>query len=48
MNRIAAKYDPRAERLLGDFPLASSHVSPINTARNLARASGPAETRKEA
>jgi hypothetical protein len=31
-----------------NFPQAFSHVSPIKTAKNQARASGPAETRKEA
>jgi GH15 family glucan-1,4-alpha-glucosidase len=43
---LAEQYDPRAERLPGNSPRALSHVSPINTARKLARASGPAETRK--
>jgi hypothetical protein len=32
----------------GQFSAGFSHVSPINTARNLTRASGSAGTRKEA
>jgi GH15 family glucan-1,4-alpha-glucosidase len=46
--RFAERYDSRAECLPGNFPQAFSHVSPINTARNLTRASGSAGTRKEA
>jgi len=42
---MAEEYDPVARRLLGNFPQAFSHVSLINTARNLARAKGPAEDR---
>jgi GH15 family glucan-1,4-alpha-glucosidase len=45
---LAEEYDPREKRLLGNFPQAFSHVSLINTARNLARASGPAEHGREA
>ncbi len=44
---LAEEYDPHMQRLLGNFPQAFSHVSLINTARNLARESGPAEDRKE-
>jgi len=33
--------------VLGNFPQAFSHVMLINTARNLARAHGPAEERKK-
>jgi GH15 family glucan-1,4-alpha-glucosidase len=43
---LAEEYDPRAGRLLGNFPQAFSHVGLVNTARNLSRASGPAEHRK--
>ncbi len=43
---LAEQYDPRARRLLGNFPQALSHVSLINTARNLSRGGGPAHRRK--
>jgi GH15 family glucan-1,4-alpha-glucosidase len=33
--------------MLGNFPQAFSHVGVINTARNLTRASGPAQMRGE-
>jgi len=42
---LAEEYDPRTQRMLGNFPLALSHVALVNTARNLARAGGPAEHR---
>ena len=32
---LSEQYDPHAKRLLGNFPQAFSHVSLINTARNL-------------
>ena len=32
---LAEEYDPRARRLLGNFPQAFSHVGLINTAFNL-------------
>ena len=35
---LAEEYDPRAGRMLGNFPQAFSHVGLINTAINLARA----------
>ena len=44
---LAEEYDPRARRMLGNFPQAFSHVGVINTARNLARAFGPAKMRAE-
>jgi GH15 family glucan-1,4-alpha-glucosidase len=34
---LAEEYDPRARRLLGNFPQALSHIALINTAENLAR-----------
>jgi GH15 family glucan-1,4-alpha-glucosidase len=43
---LAEEYDPRAQRLVGNFPQAFSHVGLINTARNLDRAGGPAEDRQ--
>jgi GH15 family glucan-1,4-alpha-glucosidase len=45
---LAEEYDPRAKRQLGNFPQAFSHVSLINTARNLTNGSGPAHHRREA
>jgi GH15 family glucan-1,4-alpha-glucosidase len=44
---LAEEYDPVACRMLGNFPQAFSHVGLINTALNLARATGPAEERAE-
>jgi GH15 family glucan-1,4-alpha-glucosidase len=44
---LAEQYDPRARRLLGNFPQAFSHVGLINTARNLTRHGGPAEDRQD-
>ncbi|MCS0495292.1 glycoside hydrolase family 15 protein [Ancylobacter sp. MQZ15Z-1] len=44
---LAEEYDPVARRMLGNFPQAFSHVGLINTALNLARATGPAEERAE-
>ena len=34
---LAEEYDPRARRLLGNFPQAFSHVGLINTAYNLSQ-----------
>jgi GH15 family glucan-1,4-alpha-glucosidase len=42
---LAEEYDPRAGRLVGNFPQAFSHVAVINTAHNLAQATKPAEQR---
>ncbi|MBW3542116.1 MAG: glycoside hydrolase family 15 protein [Planctomycetes bacterium] len=42
---LSEEYDPHAGRLVGNFPQAFSHIGLINTARNLARAGGPAEDR---
>lgn len=43
---LAEEYDPVKGRLLGNFPQAFSHVSLINTARNLTDPSGPARRRR--
>jgi GH15 family glucan-1,4-alpha-glucosidase len=43
---LSEQYDPYAQRLLGNFPQAFSHVSLINTARNLSTEAGPAVHRK--
>ena len=45
---LSEEYDVGAKRLVGNFPQAFSHVALVNTARNLARAHGPAESRREA
>ena len=42
---LAEEYDPKARRMLGNFPQALSHVALINTARNLSRPGGPSEHR---
>jgi GH15 family glucan-1,4-alpha-glucosidase len=42
---LAEQYDPVAARQVGNFPQALSHVSLINTARNLSPKMGPAEQR---
>src|SRR5690606_16548407 len=42
---LAEQYDPRAGRMLGNFPQAFSHVGIINTALNLHRAAKPAQKR---
>lgn len=44
---LAEEYDPRAKRLLGNFPQAFSHIALINTANNLASARGPAAHRAD-
>src|SRR5262249_35245863 len=38
---LAEEYDPRARRMLGNFPQAFSHVALANTALNLSRLRGP-------
>ncbi len=42
---LSEEYDPETRRLLGNFPQAFTHVSLVNTARNLSRAGGPAADR---
>ena len=42
---LSEEYDPRAGRLLGNFPQAFSHVALINTAINLSTERGPAQHR---
>jgi GH15 family glucan-1,4-alpha-glucosidase len=44
---LAEEYDPRARRLLGNFPQAFSHVSLVNTARNLTDPNGPGRHRRQ-
>jgi GH15 family glucan-1,4-alpha-glucosidase len=45
---LAEEYDPRAKRMLGNFPQALSHVALVNSARNLASSGGPSEHRSAA
>jgi GH15 family glucan-1,4-alpha-glucosidase len=45
---LAEEFEPRAGRMLGNFPQAYSHVGLINSALNLARSEGPAEERAQA
>jgi hypothetical protein len=42
---ISEEYDPKGERLLGNFPQAMTHVALVNTACNLSGMSGPARSR---
>jgi GH15 family glucan-1,4-alpha-glucosidase len=42
---LAEQYEPRARRMLGNFPQAMSHMALINTAANLTKARGPAKDR---
>lgn len=42
---LSEEYDPETGRLLGNFPLAFTHVALINSARNLSHAGGPSEHR---
>jgi GH15 family glucan-1,4-alpha-glucosidase len=42
---LAEQYDPRARRMMGNFPQAFSHVALINTAFNLSSSASPAEER---
>jgi GH15 family glucan-1,4-alpha-glucosidase len=44
---LSEEYDPIAQRMLGNFPQAFSHVGVINTALNLASRQGPAEERAD-
>jgi GH15 family glucan-1,4-alpha-glucosidase len=42
---LSEEYDPRAARLLGNFPQSFSHIALINTAHNLTHDRGPARQR---
>ena len=44
---LAEEYDPGAQRQLGNFPQAFSHVGLVNAANNLISARGPAEQRAD-
>lgn len=43
---LSESYDTEARRLIGNYPQAFSHVGLVNTAQNLSRREGPAETRR--
>ena len=45
MGLLAEEYDPKAKRLLGNFPQAFSHIALVNTAHNLSHEEKPAEKR---
>ncbi len=42
---LSEEYDVSANRLVGNFPQAFSHIALINTAHNIARPNMPAEQR---
>ncbi|HTV32802.1 MAG TPA: glycoside hydrolase family 15 protein [Methylocella sp.] len=42
---LSEEYDPGAQRLVGNFPQAFSHIALINTAHNVAAATKPCEQR---
>jgi GH15 family glucan-1,4-alpha-glucosidase len=42
---LSESYDTDAARLVGNYPQAFSHVGLVNTARNLSRDDGPADSR---
>ena len=42
---LSEQYDPRAKRLVGNFPQAFSHLALVNTASNLSHYQKPAEQR---
>jgi GH15 family glucan-1,4-alpha-glucosidase len=43
---LAEEYDPRARRLVGNFPQAFSHLALVCTAQNLSRREGPGQQRQ--
>ena len=44
---LSEEYDPQRKRLVGNFPQAFTHVGLVNTAYNLSRPGGAAESRCE-
>jgi GH15 family glucan-1,4-alpha-glucosidase len=44
---LSEQYDPRARRLVGNFPQAFSHLALVNTASNLGHYRKPAEQRSQ-
>jgi GH15 family glucan-1,4-alpha-glucosidase len=45
---LSEEYDPRAKRLVGNFPQAFSHMALVNSAYNLTRSEKPCEQRAQA
>jgi GH15 family glucan-1,4-alpha-glucosidase len=45
---LSEEYDPRAKRLVGNFPQAFSHMALVNSAYNLTRREKPVEQRAQA
>ena len=44
---LAEEYEPRAGRLVGNFPQAFSHLALVSTAQNLSRREGPGQQRQQ-
>jgi len=44
---LSEEYDPAAQRLIGNFPQAFTHVAMVNSAFNLTRLEKPAEQRSQ-
>ena len=44
---LSEEYDQASQRLIGNFPQAFSHISMINSARNLSPKPGPADQRSQ-
>ena len=44
---LAEEYDPRSQRLMGNFPQALSHIALINAAFEFNRMSSPGEQRAQ-
>jgi GH15 family glucan-1,4-alpha-glucosidase len=44
---LSEEYDPRVQRLVGNFPQAFSHMALVNSAYNLTRAEKPVEQRAQ-
>jgi GH15 family glucan-1,4-alpha-glucosidase len=42
---LSEEYSADAQRLVGNFPQAVSHIALVNSAHNLARATKPAQQR---
>ena len=44
---LSEEYDPAAQRLVGNFPQAFTHIAMVNSGFNLTRLEKPAEQRSE-
>jgi GH15 family glucan-1,4-alpha-glucosidase len=44
---LAEEYDSSAQRLIGNYPQAFSHIALINTAYNLSSSRGPSRQRSQ-